>query len=104
MKRQPRGVVTTDERVPSSKIEYFYRITLSMLIKNDFPTAKKTLRLHYKDVLCGLCCFMETTKCEPSDLATPIMFMRSTLDVPDSNLGRNINHPKGFHDFSSFPL
>lgn len=28
--------------------------------------------------------------------------MSSALDVPDSNLARNINHPKGFQDFSSF--
>ena len=59
MKRQPRSVVTADESVPSSNKEYVYRITLSTLIKNEFPTAQKTLRLHYKDVLSGLCCFMK---------------------------------------------
>jgi tRNA U38,U39,U40 pseudouridine synthase TruA len=44
----------------------------------------------------------QRVKCGTNDLATTIMLMGSTLDVPDSNLGRNINHLKGFHDFSSF--
>jgi hypothetical protein len=41
MKQRPRSVVTTDERVPCSKMEYVYRIKLSMLIKKIFLPHRK---------------------------------------------------------------